>query len=533
MNPDDANSPTPADAASAPRPALTRDTTFVKPDDPSQYIRTYAKDVAMLTNTPAPKPAAAPADATRKESPTAGIALPDVDESPVNSREPASPKEFKQEVVEVSKADSDGIFANPQAAAATPVSATPLMPQASIGVSPSVMPSGITPAPPAPSPSEDRESILARLRGIAAPPTQPAAPVTTTPTASPIADAYREPVADTAVIAPSIPLRVAAPEFSNAETVPVPPIVPLTSSAPSVPVALQRPTETAGPAPLHTFTTDFADRVDQQRASTFSVLAAQSDSGVRAPAAASVSRGNGRRIWLPLAGGAVIILLGIGIAAGAYSYTHKTPAAPVVHGVPSIITFDESKEVTGAGSALAQNIVAVANGASVAGNIVVTYLSENGIPQEGGAVINALNLGAPDILLRNIDPASTVGVVSNASGQAYPFFAFKVNSYERTFAGMLAWEPSMAADLSTFYPAYSVAIAPAATSIASSSAAAVPAASPFFSDDVVDNQDVRVLRDAQGRSIMLYGYHNKDTLLIARDEAAFTILVNRLDASAQ
>jgi hypothetical protein len=504
MNPDDAQN-TPAADSSTTGPAPARDTTFVKPDDPSQYIRTYAKDVAMLTNTPAPVVAPAPA----KETSTQGVTLPEVDASPINVKEPASPKEFKQEVVELSKDDSRGIFAGQEN---TPPQ--PLMPQGSIGVAPKVSSAGTTPAPPAPSAMEDREAILARLRGK----------VDT-------GDTYREPVGPVeAAASPSIPLRVSAPDFSQ-ESVPVPPIVPLTPPAPVAQPAPQ-PVD-PGPAPLHTFTTDFADRVDREKASTFSVLAAQSDSGVRT-SVTTTSRRNGRSIWLPLAGGAVIILLGIGIAAGAYSYTHRTPAAPVVHGVPSIITFDESKEVSGAGTALAQSIVDVANGASVPGNIIVTYLSLNGVPQEGGAVINALNLGAPDILLRNIDPASTVGVISDSSGRAYPFFVFKVNSYERTFAGMLAWEPSMAQDLAAFYPATSVAIVPTPTTTGSSTPLTVNApASPYFSDAVVANHDVRILRDAQGRSIMLYGYHGKNTLIIARDEGAFTLLVNRLDASAQ
>ena len=481
----------------------------------------------MLTNTPAP--AVVPAPVVAKEISTDGVTLPQFDASPINSRESVSPKEFKQEMVALSAQDSDGIFASPAAptipsSSPAPISSGSFMPQGSIGITSDVAPVGTIPTPPAPAPMEDREAILARLRGTAS------APANTIATLR--SDTYRETTEPTAAPMPSNPFRVSAPSFSNEETFPVPPIVPLTPPAPIAPPAPQ-PVEVA-PAPLHTFTSDFADRVDQQRASTFSVLAAQSDSGVRAPTTISTQRRSGRSIWLPLAGGAIIILVGIGIAAGAYSYTHKTPTAPIVHGVPSIITFDESKEVSGAGPALAQSIVDVANGASVAGNIIVTYLSINSVPQEGGAVINALNTGAPDILLRNIDPASTVGVVSDSSGHAYPFMTLKVNSYERTFAGMLAWEPSMAKDLSTFYPQTSVTIVPAPTSTGSSTPIAITVpTTPYFSDAVVDNHDVRILRDAQGTSVMLYGYHNKGTLIIARNEADFTILVNRLDSSAQ
>ena len=54
-----------------------------------------------------------------------------------------------------------------------------------------------------------------------------------------------------------------------------------------------------------------------------------------------------------------------------------------------------------------------------------------------------------------------------------------------------------------------------------------------FVDAVVDNHDVRILKDAAGRSLMLYGFKDQQTLIIARDEAAFTLLVDRLNQAGQ
>ncbi|HWU24334.1 MAG TPA: hypothetical protein VN086_01100, partial [Candidatus Paceibacterota bacterium] len=141
-------------------------------------------------------------------------------------------------------------------------------------------------------------------------------------------------------------------------------------------------------------------------------------------------------------------------------------------------------------------------------------------------LIRSMNLSAPDILLRNIDDTSTVGVI-RAGSESRPFMILKVNSYERTFAGMLAWEPTMAQDLASFYPPYP----PAASTTATSSVAVATPPSTTFTDAVVANYDVRILRDASGRSLLLYGYRGKDTLIIARDEAAFSALLARLSAS--
>ena len=96
-------------------------------------------------------------------------------------------------------------------------------------------------------------------------------------------------------------------------------------------------------------------------------------------------------------------------------------------------------------------------------------------------------------------------------------------------------------DLAALYPLYSTPVPPeeTATSTATSTATTTqpeiidlgpaPALSRF-TDSVIANHDVRVLRDTAGRSLVLYGYADKRTLLIVRNEAAFEALLARLKA---
>ncbi|CAN5768215.1 hypothetical protein BH11PAT2_BH11PAT2_03640 [soil metagenome] len=538
MNPDDVKPKT--------------DSPYTPPSDPSAYIRTYAKDVAMLTNSPVPAPVAV---AAKPQTTTEdGVTLSDYDASPVNhSDNPSSPKEFKSEVVALSQDDSKDIFttqgSSPASSAPTPTPVS-MMPQASIGVTSNVVSDDTAP---------EREAILARLRAKLA-------------SHSPTAGAIPEPILQTAAQTPtptpeplnvlqeqaslvSEPAPVIAPQF---ETPPEEPVVPLPirepipptpavpqfppmpevrQSAPPAQVAQpMRATQppNAGASPLHTFSSDFSDRIDSQRASTFSVLASQSDAG---PAAIVATKKRSRLV--PILAGVVLLLCGIGAVAGALLYSNKTNTVPMVAGVPSLLTFDESVEVKGTGANLMQAVADVAGQASVSGNVIVTYVTAPGttggnIPQQGGALIKLLPLNAPDILMRNIDDASTVGTVA-AGTESRPFLVLRVNSYERTFAGMLAWEPTLAASLSTFFPAYtdvSTAVVASTTSTTSPAVSApIAIASPFFSDAVVANHDVRVLRDSKGRSLILYGYADKDTLVLARDEAAFTALISRITAT--
>ena len=117
---------------------------------------------------------------------------------------------------------------------------------------------------------------------------------------------------------------------------------------------------------------------------------------------------------------------------------------------------------------------------------------------------------------------------------------------------MLSWEPTMLQSLEPLYPLYPEPVASvvtASTTQTTSStttktspkkiveAPAHPVASPVldpsaaqaqFIDEIVANHSVRALKDNSGRTIVLYGYADQETLIIARDEAAFTLLLARL-----
>ena len=448
--------------------------------DMSQYIRTYAKDIAELTNQPVP--------ITPPPPPKEKVVLPEVDPSTVNHPGGAI-KDFTQETIALTKEDSAGIFARPQAPPPPP------------------------PSPPQPSDTEKREEVLARLRQkIAA--HQAQAPVPPPPVIPP---------------PPPLPTPIPVPEPTFSPFPPVPPKpAPEPSPAP-IPQLGVVPAD-AGPSPLHTYTSDFADRIDEKQASKFSVLAADSDAGIRT--IAGVKKRSG---MLSVVLAVLLIIVGMGGLFAAYRFMSIGEEPEVALGVPSLILADEKMELRGPN--YRQDLVDAASQPLVEGNILITYVTAasttplglQSAPQPGGALIRLLNLGAPDIIFRNVDLSSTVGVVA-AEGETTPFFIFRVNSYERTFAGMLAWESRMLADLDSLYPPYPAPVSELATTTAASSVVQPPASS-FFIDEIVSNIDVRMIKNGSGRTLILYGYSDKETLIIARNEAAFTTLVARLNAT--
>jgi hypothetical protein len=117
----------------------------------------------------------------------------------------------------------------------------------------------------------------------------------------------------------------------------------------------------------------------------------------------------------------------------------------------------------------------------------------------------------PSILDRTLEPDSVVGAV-NVGGEVVPFLALRVSSYERSFAGVLAWEPRMGGALG---PLFGFEVEEETV--------------PIFVDVVVGNLDARILRDSAGRIVLVYGYPSKDVLIITGSEAAFRAIAVRLD----
>lgn len=330
------------------------------------------------------------------------------------------------------------------------------------------------------------------------------------------------------------PVRIHQPETAS---LPASTILPPTSTGHlSVPIARnplfdQLPTPQKAdlrPSPLQTYSSDFSAQIKKSNASTATILAAEQDArGAPVVTTDMPSRGG----MLYIAGGVLLLLVGIGGAYYTYSqYLIKsTPVVitPVVVSAPIFV--DQSEEISGTGTVLLQAVIK-----SLARPLerdTIRFLYRPLITGADDSVFIALQLPAPDMLLRNINTqGSMAGVVGSS-----PFFILSVASYTDTFAAMLAWEPRMARDLGTLFipaPLAAPLIAPpTATTTATAVATSTPAAIPVFHDEVIANHDARVYRNAAGSEQIVYGYWNQHALVIARDSRSFAEIIGRLATS--
>ena len=323
-----------------------------------------------------------------------------------------------------------------------------------------------------------------------------------------------------------VPAKIKTPPPPPPAPIPEPEPEPEPLPKPEPPLPVVPPEAPVKPTPLQTYESDFTDRMKETRASAITVLAAEQDAGSTAPAPTPQDAPHGGRYILI---GVVLLLLG---GAGVYvAYTrYLANSGPVIIAptVSAPIFVDEREQVSGTGSVLLQAIERSVARPLASGSVRFLYLM-NATTTENNSVFLALNLPAPDILLRNVNAGGMAGVI-NEGGTQSPFFILSVASYRDTFAGMLSWEPTMPNDLAALFPPLPLSDA-STTAATTTAAASVPGAQQKFRDEVIANHDVRVYRSALGKSVLLYGYWNQTTLIIARDTAAFTEIVQRLATS--
>lgn len=371
-------------------------------------------------------------------------------------------------------------------------------------------------------------------------------PFRETPAASsiPEAELTPDPVSDATSALPPLPGEEAGIEIheepladesepiGSAPTLPPPPPTPTPTPAPSVSVLPPSTTPVTkfhrpdGPAPIHTYSQAFQDRLDKTHASTATVLAAEQDSKTRRTEV-TPERARGR--WY-IALGVFLLLFGGGGTYFAYT-KYLVKVAPVIL-APTIQTpifVDNRVTVSGSDEALLQAFAGVI-ATPIALN-TVTAVSFDASTTQITTVFAQLHLSAPDILLRDVEVSNTMaGVVHTQKAQS-PFFILSVGSYSTTFSGMLTWEPTMQrsmAELFPLYPAPVVASSTATSTVANTTSPTTTVAPSVFRDETISNHDVRVYRDAAGRSILLYGYWDEHTLIIARDAEAFAEILTRL-----
>lgn len=134
-----------------------------------------------------------------------------------------------------------------------------------------------------------------------------------------------------------------------------------------------------------------------------------------------------------------------------------------------------------------------------------------------------LDTSARGDLVRALTPEFALGIRGLPTNRA--FLIFKTNYYQTVLAGMLAWEETLLNDLGPLFGGAINETLPSETSDTFTNRVS------RFTDRTINNRDVRELIGSDGKPLLLYGFANKQTLIIVDDEDSFEKTMEKLTAN--
>ncbi|HEY4503544.1 MAG TPA: hypothetical protein VJJ28_00325 [Candidatus Paceibacterota bacterium] len=150
----------------------------------------------------------------------------------------------------------------------------------------------------------------------------------------------------------------------------------------------------------------------------------------------------------------------------------------------------------------------------------------------GSSFIKKSGIDMPDILLRSITDRWMIGAYAEESGSKTPFVVFTTDFFQNAFAGMLAWEDSMADDLSVMLNYKEKARN--MERILEIDASSTPISSYFniqgqFIDKQIHNRDVREFISSGGELLFLYSFIDKETFIMTTTETSLSASIDRIE----
>ncbi|HEY4507666.1 MAG TPA: hypothetical protein VJJ47_02205 [Candidatus Paceibacterota bacterium] len=370
-----------------------------------------------------------------------------------------------------------------------------------------------------------------------------------------------------AAFAPAPPTPLAAAPVS-----PAPPKPP----AP-VPLSLNR---------LRTYRDDIEVAVRAQNLSVAKVFLAEEEHRRRSQSLAEISAPDSPRNRLYTVAAGALVLAAVAVLAYFRFFHQQTPVGDLRINLPAFVRSDQTELVDATdepvrdlaaeiGAALdaplserqvREVVVAVAEPDPLGGQPIFRRVPP-------GELLVGIGANLPESLYRSLASDYFLGTYGARTG-ADPIVLVTVDDHALAFAGMLAWEPTLARDLSEIFPRawsyvssepkppaeqakfrFGAAPGVATTSTTTASAGAAesgaaassspagapattaPAAPPGsrnrFEDIVIANKDARVLYGVSRQPLLLYAFLNPNTVLIGDDPLLVSEIFRRLSVDRQ
>lgn len=325
---------------------------------------------------------------------------------------------------------------------------------------------------------------------------------------------------------------------------------------------------------IRTYEGDVASVLQKKNTSLIKIAIAESKKTEDAEVIGAKPSSNKKNIGI-LSISIILVVVGVGVLAYIY-VTHIYQPKITIENKKTIETlipvdsYTEIKKISN--QQLSQDLALLITSTSLpVGQLENIAVTEQGTALQTEQFLTAIAPKIPSSLLRAFFPTYMVGI--HSKGGNAPFIIIKIDSYQFAFAGMLRWEETMYEDLRSYLPKFSPQrIIPqptilatstlssttpatslatsspknttASTTIATSSLPTAPAGQAvsverttsdilteqvYFSDTIIRNKDVRVMKDRAGNTLLLYTFIDKGNLLITTNEQTFREVIDRFE----
>lgn len=261
---------------------------------------------------------------------------------------------------------------------------------------------------------------------------------------------------------------------------------------------------------LRTYQGDVEEAMSKNKYSATTILVAEQKRREEAPAPRVVEKPINlevRNKFFTVVG-ISIVLISILIVSAVY-YVRANEQVVIEKQTKAIIDFVEEKKLPIASStrdSLISAIVLEKNSFKKPANSVlyINTLTNEVEPVEVQKVISLLAPNMLPSLARSFSGEYMLGIFSFDSTE--PFIILKTEDYASSYAGMLKWEKDMINDLGKLFGI------PAGTS-------------SVFEDEAIRNKDLRIVKDAENKTVLTYSFLDKNTLVITKNENIFNAIL--------
>jgi hypothetical protein len=197
----------------------------------------------------------------------------------------------------------------------------------------------------------------------------------------------------------------------------------------------------------------------------------------------------------------------------------------------TILNYDQEVDIATTGLSRAALVSKISdaenNFNSPANSILYVNTGEKNAPDNVQTVLVTLAPQVPPELLRNLSDNYMFGVYSFDKNQ--PFIILTVDDFGIGFSGMLKWEKTMVNDLG---PIFGIGTNGQSQEVSNGNVSTngnigTGTVGFAFSDEGLNNKDLRIVRDSGRQTVLLYSFLDKNTILITTNENTFGALLNK------